>query len=43
LQKVFIFSGTFRQNLDPNGKWKDEEIWKVADEVRMTNKVVLKK
>ena len=32
-QKVFIFSGTFRQNLDPNGKWKDEEIWKVADEV----------
>ncbi|GAB1290580.1 Cystic fibrosis transmembrane conductance regulator [Apodemus speciosus] len=32
-QKVFIFSGTFRQNLDPNGKWRDEEIWKVADEV----------
>ncbi|EDM15127.1 rCG28062 [Rattus norvegicus] len=32
-QKVFIFSGTFRQNLDPNGKWRDEEIWKVADQV----------
>ncbi|EGW11486.1 Cystic fibrosis transmembrane conductance regulator, partial [Cricetulus griseus] len=32
-QKVFIFSGTFRQNLDPHGKWRDEEIWKVADEV----------
>lgn len=32
-QKVFIFSGTFRQNLDPNGKWRDEEIWEVADEV----------
>ncbi|XP_053572660.1 cystic fibrosis transmembrane conductance regulator [Bombina bombina] len=32
-QKVFIFSGTFRKNLDPYGKWSDEEIWKVADEV----------
>ncbi|CAO2602724.1 Cystic fibrosis transmembrane conductance regulator, partial [Lemmus lemmus] len=32
-QKVFIFSGTFRQNLDPDGKWRDEEIWEVADEV----------
>ncbi|XP_032763157.1 cystic fibrosis transmembrane conductance regulator, partial [Rattus rattus] len=32
-QKVFIFSGTFRQNLDPNEKWRDEEIWKVADQV----------
>ncbi|XP_051031684.1 cystic fibrosis transmembrane conductance regulator [Phodopus roborovskii] len=32
-QKVFIFSGTFRQNLDPHGKWRDEEIWEAADEV----------
>ncbi|XP_071589809.1 cystic fibrosis transmembrane conductance regulator isoform X2 [Heliangelus exortis] len=32
-QKVFIFSGTFRMNLDPYGQWKDEEIWKVAEEV----------
>ncbi|XP_031409081.1 cystic fibrosis transmembrane conductance regulator isoform X2 [Meleagris gallopavo] len=32
-QKVFIFSGTFRKNLDPYGQWNDEEIWKVAEEV----------
>ncbi|XP_030072284.1 cystic fibrosis transmembrane conductance regulator [Microcaecilia unicolor] len=32
-QKVFVFSGTFRKNLDPYGKWSDEEIWKVAEEV----------
>uniref|UniRef100_A0A8C3K1Z4 Cystic fibrosis transmembrane conductance regulator n=1 Tax=Calidris pygmaea TaxID=425635 RepID=A0A8C3K1Z4_9CHAR len=32
-QKVFIFSGTFRMNLDPYGQWNDEEIWKVAEEV----------
>ncbi|XP_062465609.1 cystic fibrosis transmembrane conductance regulator isoform X2 [Pezoporus occidentalis] len=32
-QKVFIFSGTFRMNLDPYGHWSDEEIWKVAEEV----------
>lgn len=32
-QKVFIFSGTFRKNLDPYEQWNDQEIWKVADEV----------
>ncbi|XP_032339515.1 cystic fibrosis transmembrane conductance regulator isoform X4 [Camelus ferus] len=32
-QKVFLFSGTFRKNLDPYGQWSDQEIWKVADEV----------
>ncbi|KAF4020081.1 hypothetical protein G4228_012201 [Cervus hanglu yarkandensis] len=32
-RKVFIFSGTFRKNLDPYGQWSDQEIWKVADEV----------
>ncbi|KAM9216934.1 cystic fibrosis transmembrane conductance regulator [Dugong dugon] len=32
-QKVFIFSGTFRKNLDPCEQWSDQEIWKVADEV----------
>ncbi|XP_068132528.1 cystic fibrosis transmembrane conductance regulator isoform X2 [Hyperolius riggenbachi] len=32
-QKVFIFSGTFRKNLDPYGKYSDEEIWKVTEEV----------
>nr|3GD7_A Chain A, Fusion complex of Cystic fibrosis transmembrane conductance regulator, residues 1193-1427 and Maltose/maltodextrin import ATP-binding protein malK, residues 219-371 [synthetic construct]3GD7_B Chain B, Fusion complex of Cystic fibrosis transmembrane conductance regulator, residues 1193-1427 and Maltose/maltodextrin import ATP-binding protein malK, residues 219-371 [synthetic construct]3GD7_C Chain C, Fusion complex of Cystic fibrosis transmembrane conductance regulator, residues 1193- len=32
-QKVFIFSGTFRKNLDPNAAHSDQEIWKVADEV----------
>ncbi|XP_048356586.1 cystic fibrosis transmembrane conductance regulator [Sphaerodactylus townsendi] len=32
-QKVFIFSGSFRKNLDPYGQWKDEELWKVAEEV----------
>ncbi|XP_068788712.1 cystic fibrosis transmembrane conductance regulator isoform X1 [Struthio camelus] len=32
-QKVFIFSGSFRKNLDPYGQWNDEEIWRVAEEV----------
>ncbi|XP_077329075.1 cystic fibrosis transmembrane conductance regulator [Lithobates pipiens] len=32
-QKVFIFSGTIRKNLDPYGNYSDEEIWKVTDEV----------
>ncbi|XP_036086891.1 cystic fibrosis transmembrane conductance regulator isoform X1 [Rousettus aegyptiacus] len=32
-QKVFIFSGTFRKNLDPYEQWNDQEIWKVAEEV----------
>ncbi|XP_076972793.1 cystic fibrosis transmembrane conductance regulator isoform X3 [Tamandua tetradactyla] len=32
-QKVFIFSGTFRKNLDPYAQWSDQELWKVADEV----------
>ncbi|KAK1169079.1 cystic fibrosis transmembrane conductance regulator [Acipenser oxyrinchus oxyrinchus] len=32
-QKVFIFSGTFRKNLDPHGKWSDEELWRVTEEV----------
>ncbi|XP_032499905.1 cystic fibrosis transmembrane conductance regulator [Phocoena sinus] len=32
-QKVFIFYGTFRKNLDPYGQWSDQEIWRVADEV----------
>ncbi|XP_034983264.2 cystic fibrosis transmembrane conductance regulator isoform X1 [Zootoca vivipara] len=32
-QKVFIFSGSFRKNLDPYGQWTDEELWKVAEEV----------
>ncbi|CAJ0965805.1 unnamed protein product [Ranitomeya imitator] len=31
--KVFIFSGTFRKNLDPYGKHSDDEIWKVTEEV----------
>ncbi|KAG8439811.1 hypothetical protein GDO86_005830 [Hymenochirus boettgeri] len=32
-QKVFIFSGTFRKNLDPYGEWSDEELLKVTEEV----------
>ncbi|XP_053109739.1 cystic fibrosis transmembrane conductance regulator [Hemicordylus capensis] len=32
-QKVFLFSGSFRKNLDPYGQWSDEELWKVAEEV----------
>ncbi|XP_040199694.1 LOW QUALITY PROTEIN: cystic fibrosis transmembrane conductance regulator [Rana temporaria] len=32
-QKVFIFSGTIKKNLDPYGNYSDEEIWKVTDEV----------
>ncbi|KAE8615916.1 hypothetical protein XENTR_v10008663 [Xenopus tropicalis] len=32
-QKVFIFSGTIRKNLDPYGKWSDEELLKVTEEV----------
>ena len=43
LQKVFIFSGTFRKNLDPYEQWSDQEIWKVADEVRMLTEVILER
>ncbi|XP_058500678.1 cystic fibrosis transmembrane conductance regulator [Solea solea] len=32
-QKVFILSGTFRMNLDPHGRYSDEELWRVVDEV----------
>ncbi|KAM6436506.1 cystic fibrosis transmembrane conductance regulator isoform 1-T1 [Liasis olivaceus] len=32
-QKVFIFSGSFRKNLDPYGQWSDEELWNVTEEV----------
>lgn len=42
-KKVFIFSGTFRKNLDPYGQWNDQEIWKVAEEVRILIELILKK
>ncbi|KAM3869815.1 cystic fibrosis transmembrane conductance regulator [Diretmus argenteus] len=32
-QKVFILTGTFRMNLDPHGRYNDEELWRVAEEV----------
>ncbi|KAM3609858.1 uncharacterized protein V6R79_021393 [Siganus canaliculatus] len=32
-QKVFILTGTFRMNLDPHGRYSDEDLWKVAEEV----------
>ncbi|KAM6937183.1 cystic fibrosis transmembrane conductance regulator [Xenentodon cancila] len=32
-QKVFILTGTFRMNLDPNGRYSDDELWRVAEEV----------
>ncbi|XP_041444470.1 cystic fibrosis transmembrane conductance regulator isoform X2 [Xenopus laevis] len=32
-QKVFIFSGSIRKNLDPYGKWSDDELLKVTEEV----------
>ncbi|KAK9399564.1 cystic fibrosis transmembrane conductance regulator [Crotalus adamanteus] len=32
-QKVFIFSASFRKNLDPYGQWSDEELWNVTEEV----------
>ncbi|KAB5574923.1 hypothetical protein PHYPO_G00214670 [Pangasianodon hypophthalmus] len=32
-QKVFIFTGTFRMNLDPCGRHSDKELWRVAEEV----------
>ncbi|XP_026099245.1 cystic fibrosis transmembrane conductance regulator-like [Carassius auratus] len=32
-QKVFIFSGPFRTNLDPYGCHSDEELWRVTEEV----------
>lgn len=31
LQKIFIFTGTLRKNLDPYGRCNDEEIWKAID------------
>lgn len=35
-QKVFILTGTFRMNLDPHGRYNDEELWRVAEEVRLS-------
>ncbi|XP_044211999.1 cystic fibrosis transmembrane conductance regulator isoform X1 [Thunnus albacares] len=32
-QKVFILTGTFRMNLDPHGRYSDDELWRVAEEV----------
>ncbi|XP_030628604.1 cystic fibrosis transmembrane conductance regulator [Chanos chanos] len=32
-QKVFIFTGSFRMNLDPYGRHSDEELWRVTEEV----------
>ncbi|TRY66382.1 hypothetical protein DNTS_003350 [Danionella cerebrum] len=32
-QKVFIFTGPFRMNLDPYGCHSDEELWRVSEEV----------
>uniref|UniRef100_A0A8C1MWH3 Cystic fibrosis transmembrane conductance regulator n=1 Tax=Cyprinus carpio TaxID=7962 RepID=A0A8C1MWH3_CYPCA len=32
-QKVFIFTGPFRMNLDPYGCHSDEELWRVTEEV----------
>uniref|UniRef100_A0A8C1FEL1 Cystic fibrosis transmembrane conductance regulator n=1 Tax=Cyprinus carpio carpio TaxID=630221 RepID=A0A8C1FEL1_CYPCA len=32
-QKVFIFTGPFRLNLDPYGCHSDEELWRVTEEV----------
>uniref|UniRef100_A0A3B5LMK5 Cystic fibrosis transmembrane conductance regulator n=1 Tax=Xiphophorus couchianus TaxID=32473 RepID=A0A3B5LMK5_9TELE len=32
-QKVFILTGTFRMNLDPYGRYSDDELWWVAEEV----------
>nr|XP_020449184.1 cystic fibrosis transmembrane conductance regulator isoform X2 [Monopterus albus] len=32
-QRVFILTGTFRMNLDPHGRYSDEELWRVAEEV----------
>ncbi|XP_042191774.1 cystic fibrosis transmembrane conductance regulator isoform X2 [Callorhinchus milii] len=38
-QKVFVFSGTFRRNLDPYEQWSDEEIWKVTEEVGLKSMI----
>uniref|UniRef100_A0A672J0S5 Cystic fibrosis transmembrane conductance regulator n=1 Tax=Salarias fasciatus TaxID=181472 RepID=A0A672J0S5_SALFA len=32
-QRIFILTGTFRMNLDPYGRYSDEELWRVTDEV----------
>uniref|UniRef100_A0A8C6L3P9 Cystic fibrosis transmembrane conductance regulator n=2 Tax=Nothobranchius TaxID=28779 RepID=A0A8C6L3P9_NOTFU len=32
-QRVFILTGSFRMNLDPYGRYSDEELWRVAEEV----------
>ncbi|XP_072341347.1 cystic fibrosis transmembrane conductance regulator isoform X4 [Scyliorhinus torazame] len=38
-QKVFVFSGTFRKNLDPYEQWSDEEIWNVTEEVGLKSMI----
>ncbi|KAI3370588.1 hypothetical protein L3Q82_007157 [Scortum barcoo] len=32
-QRVFILTGTFRMNLDPHGRYNDDELWRVVEEV----------
>ncbi|XP_052008174.1 LOW QUALITY PROTEIN: cystic fibrosis transmembrane conductance regulator-like [Xyrauchen texanus] len=38
-QKVFIFTGTFRMNLDPYGCHSDEELWQVVEEVGLKSMI----
>ncbi|XP_004086270.1 cystic fibrosis transmembrane conductance regulator [Oryzias latipes] len=32
-QRIFILTGTFRMNLDPYGRYSDDDLWRVAEEV----------
>lgn len=38
-QDPFLFSGTIRENLDPLGEFRDNEIWNALSKCNLTNTV----
>lgn len=34
-KRIFILTGTFRMNLDPYGRYSDDDLWRVAEEVKI--------
>lgn len=38
-QEPFLFSGTLRENLDPLGEFRDDEIWDALKKVNLTEMI----